>query len=97
MDHLLLEGLVQFEKGHLDAALDLLEESHQIAPNDRRLIRELPKVYNRRALKYYREEKLALAVADLKRSLEIDPDQREIRTQLKQVKTRMGLLKKIDP
>jgi hypothetical protein len=54
-------------------------------------------VYNRRALKYYREEKLSLAVGDLRRSLEIQPDQEEIRNQLQQIKIRLGLLEKIGP
>jgi len=91
------EGTALFEKGLFDEAVRQLEKAYNIDSTDSLLIGQLTNVYNRRALKYYREEKLSLAVRDLKRSLEIKSEQEEIRNQLQQIQKRLGLLKKIRP
>lgn len=91
------EGTALFQKGSFDEAIKRLEKAYQINSSDPFLIKQLTNIYNRRALKFYREEKLSLAVADLKRSLEIKSEQEEIRMQLQQIKERLGLLKKIRP
>ena len=91
------EGNALFEKGLFDEAVKQLEKAYRINSTDPLLIDQLTNVYNRRALKYYREEKLSLAVGDLKRSLKIKSEQEEIRNQLQQIQKRLGLLKKIRP
>jgi tetratricopeptide (TPR) repeat protein len=91
------EGSALFERGDFDDALKRLERAYTIDSNDPFVIKKLTTLYNLRALKYYREEKLSLAVVDLKRSLEIQPDQEEIQDQLYQIQTRLGLLEKIGP
>jgi tetratricopeptide (TPR) repeat protein len=91
------EGSALFEKGNFDDAVKRLEKAYHINSSDPFVIKKLIHVYNRRALKYYREEKLSLAVVDLRRSLEIQPDQEEIKNQLQQIQIRLGLLEKIGP
>ncbi len=91
------EGSELFEKGDFDDAVERLEKAYHINASDPFVIEKLTTVYNRRALKYYREEKLSLAVVDLKRSLKIKPYQEEIQNQLQQVQKRLGLLEKIRP
>jgi tetratricopeptide (TPR) repeat protein len=91
------EGAALFEKGNLNEAIKQLEKSYELNSADPFLINQLTNVYNRRALKYYGEEKLSLALTDLKRSLEIKPDQEEIRHQLQQIQKKLGLLEKIGP
>ncbi len=91
------EGSELFEKGDFDDAVERLEKAYHINAGDPFIIEKLTTVYNRRALKYYREEKLSLAIVDLKRSLKIKPYQEEIQNQLKQVQKRLGLLEKIRP
>jgi tetratricopeptide (TPR) repeat protein len=90
-------GTALFEKGFFDEAVNNMEQAYEVDPADPMIIDQLTIVYNRRALKYYREEKLNLAVEDLKRSLQIKPEQAEIQNQLTQVERRLGLLKKIEP
>jgi tetratricopeptide (TPR) repeat protein len=91
------EGSALFEKGNFDDAVKRLEKAYAIDSGDPFVIPKLTTLYNLRALKYYREEKLSLAVVDLRRSLEINPDQEEIRNQLQQIEKRLGLLEKIGP
>ncbi len=91
------EGSLLFEKGNFDDAVERLEKAYDIDSGDPVVIKQLTTAYNLRALKYYREEKLSLAVVDLKRSLEIKPDQEEIQNQRQQIQKRLGLLEKIRP
>lgn len=92
-----VEGTALFEKGDFDEAIKQLEKSYELNSADPDLVNQLTNVYNRRALKYNSEEKLSLASLDLKRSLEIKPDQEEIRHQLQQIQNKLGLLEKIGP
>jgi tetratricopeptide (TPR) repeat protein len=92
-----MEGAALFEKGDFNGAIKQLEKSYGINSADPDLVNQLTNAYNRRALKYNSEEKLSLASMDLKRSLEIKPDQEEIRGQLQQIQTKLGLLEKIGP
>lgn len=91
------EGVSSFEKGAFDEAIRYLEKAYEIRPDDPHLIRHITDVYNRRALKHYREEQLVLAIEDLKRSLEIDPEQHDVRNQFQLIQKRMGLLEQIKP
>jgi tetratricopeptide (TPR) repeat protein len=91
------EGTAFFEKGNFNDAIKQLEKSYELNSADPVLVNQLTNVYNRRALKYYSEEKLALALTDLKRSLEIKPDQEEIQRQSQQIQKKLGLLEKIGP
>jgi tetratricopeptide (TPR) repeat protein len=92
-----MEGTALYEKGDFDGAIQQLEKSYELNSADSDLVNQLTNVYNRRALKYNSEEKLSLASMDLKRSLEIKPDQDEIRHQLDQIQKKLGLLEKIGP
>ena len=92
-----LEGTALFEKGDFNGAIKQLEKSYEINSSDPDLVNQLTNAYNVRALKYNSEEKLSLASMDLKRSLEIKPDQEEIRHQLQQIQNKLGLLEKIGP
>jgi tetratricopeptide (TPR) repeat protein len=89
------EGTAFFEKGSFDEALMQLEKAYRTRSDDPSLVNQLSDLYNRRALKYYREDRLPQALADLKRSLEIKPDQAEVHNQLDQVQERLGQLEKI--
>jgi tetratricopeptide (TPR) repeat protein len=91
------EGIALYEKGMFDEAVKRLEKAYSINSTDPPLMNQLTDIYNRRALKYYREDNLSQAVVDLKRSLEIKPNQEEIRSQLEQVQKRLGQLEKIGP
>jgi tetratricopeptide (TPR) repeat protein len=92
-----MEGTVLFKKGDFNGAIKQLEKSYELNSADPDLVNQLTNAYNVRALKYNSEEKLSLASMDLKRSLEINPDQEEIRGQLQQIQTKLGLLEKIGP
>jgi tetratricopeptide (TPR) repeat protein len=89
------EGLAFFENGNFNEAIKKLEKSFELNSADPALIGRLANVYNRRALKYYSEEKLSFALTDLKRSLEIKPDQEEIQRQSQRIQEKLGLLEKI--
>jgi tetratricopeptide (TPR) repeat protein len=91
------QGITFFEKGNFNEAIKQLEKSYELNSGDPALTSEMTNVYNRRALKYYSEEKLSLALTDLKRSLEIKPDQEEIQRQSQQIEKKLGLLEKIGP
>ena len=90
-------GLFFSDQGKLDRAIEVLERAYQIDSVDPGVIEQLVKAYNLRALKFYREENLGLAVRDLERSLKMKFGQVEILDQLEQVQDRIRLLKKIDP
>jgi tetratricopeptide (TPR) repeat protein len=92
-----MEGTALFEKGDFNGAIKQLEKSYELNSADPDLVNQLANAYNVRALKYNSEEKLSLATLDLKRSLEIKPDQEEIRHQLQQIQNKLGLLEKIGP
>jgi len=92
-----MEGTILFEKGDYNGSIKQLEKSYELNSADPDLVNQLTNVYNRRALKYNSEEKLSLASMDLKRSLEIKPDQEEVRRQLQQIQNKLGLLEKIGP
>ena len=91
------EGRVLAGRGSLDEAIARLESSHQLNPTDPAIVGELTVAYNRRALKHYRDEDLSLAVHDLKRSLELQPEQKEIQGQLRKVQRQIDLLRRIGP
>jgi len=89
------QGTTFFEKGNFNETIKHLEKSYELNSGDPALTNQMSNAYNRRALKYYSEENLFLALTDLKRSLEIKPDQEEIQHQSQQIEKKLGLLKKI--
>jgi cytochrome c-type biogenesis protein CcmH/NrfG len=55
----------------------------------------LCEAYNQRAIDRYSDDHLEKAIADLRRSLELDPSQSEIRMQLTRAQARLNRLNAI--
>lgn len=88
-------GLKHLDAGRLDAAIQTLESAYRVAPRDTEASRLLCEAYNQRAVARYSNDNLEEAIADLRRSLELDPRQSEIRMQLTRAQTRLHRLNAI--
>jgi tetratricopeptide (TPR) repeat protein len=82
--------------GRLDAAVQAMESAYRAAPGDAETSRWLCEAYNQRAVARYSDDHLREAIADLQRSLELDPSQDEIRTQLTRAQSRLRRLSTIE-
>jgi tetratricopeptide (TPR) repeat protein len=91
------DGIRLFEESRLDESIGAFEKAYGLRSDNSAVSDHLANAYNSRALKYYREENLSLAIRDLSRSLRIKPGQPTIRDQLDQIRNRQKLLQKIDP
>ncbi|MEO5657337.1 MAG: tetratricopeptide repeat protein [Nitrospiria bacterium] len=89
---LLARAQSEFDAGRIDQAIALLESTPRSSPKSKssRLLRD---AYNRRALTRYGADRIAEAIADMNRSLQIDPAQPEVRTQLARARERLERLK----
>ena len=85
---LLAEAKAHLSAGRLDKAIALLEPAsrgNHPNPKTARLLRD---AYNRRALVRYGADRIQEAIADMTRSLDIDPSQADIRAQLARARDR---------
>jgi tetratricopeptide (TPR) repeat protein len=89
-------GLEHLQAGRLDDAIRTLESAYRGDSPDVHVSRLLTEAYNQRAVVRYSTDRLEGAMADLQRSLEIDPTQDQIRTQLTQARERHRRLHAID-
>lgn len=79
--------------GQLDEAIALLESAprqERLSAKPSQLLRE---AYNRRALMRYGADRIEDAIADMTRSLEIDPSQTDLRAQLDRARERLDRIK----
>lgn len=88
-------GREHLQAGRLDAAIQTLESAYRVAPGDAETGRLLCEAYNQRAVARYSDDHLEDAIADLRRSLELDPSQSEIHTQLTRAQARLHRLNTI--
>lgn len=89
----LAEAEAHLSAGRLDEAIALLEPaSHGDHPKPKaaRLLRD---AYNRRALVRYGADRIQESIADMTRSLDIDPSQTDIRAQLARARERWERIK----
>jgi len=92
----LAEALAHVDAGRLDEAIEILEAAYREAPSDAQTMRLLCDAYNRRAIARYSADRLEAALADLGRSLDINPDQPDIRMQRNLARERLQRLNAID-
>ncbi|MBI3607213.1 MAG: tetratricopeptide repeat protein [Nitrospirae bacterium] len=85
----------QLNAGQFDEVIALLEPVLRTAPDDPDSIRLLRDAYNRRALARYGADRIEDAVADMARSLEIDPAQPDLRARLSLARERLDRLKSL--
>lgn len=85
-------GLKHLKAGRLDEAIRTLESAYRGASRDVQVSHLLTEAYNQRAVVRYAGDRLEGAMADLQRSLEIDPTQARIRAQLTQARERLRRL-----
>ena len=85
----------QLNAGQFDEVIVLLEPVLRTAPDDPDSIRLLRDAYNRRALARYGADRIEDAVADMARSIEIDPDQPDLRARLALARERLDRLKSL--
>lgn len=85
-------GLEHLKAGRLDDAILTLESAYRGDSSDVQVSRLLTEAYNQRAVVRYSADRLEGAMADLQRSLEIDPTQAQIREQLTQARERLRRL-----
>lgn len=90
---LLARAQSEFDAGRLDEAIALLDSKPRANYPTSKSSRLLRDAYNRRALTRYGADRIAEAIADMNRSLQIDPAQPEIRTQLARARERLDRLK----
>lgn len=88
-------GLEHLKAGRLDAAIQTLESVYRVDPGDTEGSRLLCEAYNQRAVTRYSDDRLKEAIADLRRSLELNPSQSEVRMQLTRAQTRLNRLNAI--
>lgn len=88
-------GREHLQAGRLDAAIQTLESAYRAAPGDTEASRLLCEAYNQRAIARYSDDNLEAAIADLRRSLDLDPSQSEIRIQLARAQARLHRLNAI--
>ena len=89
----LAEAEAHLSAGQLDEAIALLEPASRgdhANPKAARLLRD---AYNRRALVRYGTDRIQEAIADMTRSLDIDPSQEDIRAQLARARERWERIK----
>jgi tetratricopeptide (TPR) repeat protein len=89
----LAEAEGHLSTGRLDEAIALLEPASRgdhANPKAARLLRD---AYNRRALVRYGADRIQEAIADMTRSLDIDPSQEDIRAQLARARERWERIK----
>jgi tetratricopeptide (TPR) repeat protein len=79
--------------GRLDEAIALLEPASRGDHPDTKTTRLLRDAYNRRALVRYGADQIQEAIADLTRSLDIDPSQADIRAQRARARERWERIK----
>jgi len=85
-------GLKHLKAGRLDDAIRTLESAYRSDSSDVQVSRPLTEAYNQRAVVRYSADRLEGAMADLQRSIEIDPTQDQIRAQLTQARERLRRL-----
>jgi len=90
-------GNSSYHAGELDQAITYFKKAYQIDFSRRAIADRLVIAYNSRALNHYRVGNLNKAINDLKQSLDINPKQENIQTQLDEMTHRLDLLKKLDP
>lgn len=88
-------GREHLQAGRLDAAIRTLESAYRAEPGDTEAGRLLCEAYNQRAVDRYSDDRLEEAIADLRRSLELDPSQSEVRLQLTKAQARLHRLNAI--
>lgn len=93
---LIAAGREHLNAGRLDAAVQAMESAYRAAPSNAETSRWLCEAYNQRAVARYSNDHLTEAIADLQRSLELDPSQHEIRTQLTRAQSRLRRLSTIE-
>ena len=79
--------------GRLDEAIALLEPASRGNHPDTKTTRLLRDAYNRRALVRYGADQIQEAIADMTRSLDIDPSQADIRAQRARARERWERIK----
>jgi len=79
--------------GRLDEAIALLEPASRGDHPNPKTTRLLRDAYNRRALVRYGTDRIQEAIADMTRSLDIDPAQEDIRAQLARARERWERIK----
>jgi tetratricopeptide (TPR) repeat protein len=88
-------GLEHLKAGRLDDAILTLESAYRGDSSDVQVSRLLTEAYNQRAVVRYSADRLEEAMADLQRSIEIDPTQAQIRAQLTRTRERLRRLQAI--
>lgn len=89
---LLAEGAALLRAGLWNDAISVLESAHHTTPGDAETHRLLCEAYNRRAMTRYTTNQIEQAIADLTRSLELNPAQPDIRMQLGRAHERLQRL-----
>ncbi len=89
----LAEAEDHLSAGRLDEAIALLEPASRGDHPNPKAARLLRDAYNRRALVRYGADRIQDAIADMTRSLDIDPSQADIRAQLARARERWERIK----
>jgi len=89
----LAEAEDHLSAGRLDEAIALLEPASRGDHPNPKAARLLRDAYNRRALVRYGVDRIQEAIADMTRSLDIDPSQEDIRAQLARARERWERIK----
>lgn len=89
----LAEAEAHLTAGRLDDAITLLEPASRGDRVDPKAILLLRDAYNRRALVRYGADRIQEAIADMTRSLDIDPSQADIRAQRARARERWERIK----
>jgi tetratricopeptide (TPR) repeat protein len=89
----LAEAEAHLTAGRLDEAIALLEPASRGDHADPKAILLLRDAYNRRALVRYGADRIQEAIADMTRSLDIDPSQADIRSQRARARERWERIK----
>ncbi len=89
----LAEAEDHLSAGRLDEAIALLEPASRGDHPNPKTTRLLRDAYNRRALVRYGTDRIQESIADMTRSLDIDPSQEDIRAQLARARERWERIK----
>jgi tetratricopeptide (TPR) repeat protein len=89
----LAEAEDHLSAGRLDEAIALLEPASRGDHPNPKTARLLRDAYNRRALVRYGTDRIQESIADMTRSLDIDPSQEDIRAQLARARERWERIK----
>ena len=89
----LVEAEAHLDAGRLDEAIALLEPSSRGDHPNPKAARLLRNAYNRRALARYGTDRIQESIADMTRSIDIDPSQEDIRAQLARARERWERVK----